>query len=120
MRPRVRPDRRDPVIRRDPDTFFDVTPWKKTDRSARRAISGGEANSTNRRGLPGHESSLQAGAMRLSPPPVTPESQLRLVAQEARAILASPGSKPLAEWPQVSLLGLSYPHNPRKPSSTIP
>src|SRR5207245_10547830 len=79
MRPRVRPDRRDPVIRRDPDTFFDVTPWKKTVRSARRAISGGEANRTNRRGLPGHESSLQAVAMRLSPPPVTPESQLRYV-----------------------------------------
>src|SRR5438309_4808180 len=71
IRPRVRPDRRDPVIRRDPDTGLDVAPWKKTVRSARRAISGGEANSTNRRGLPGHESSLQAVAMRLSPPPVT-------------------------------------------------
>src|SRR3989442_11926237 len=59
MRPRVRPDRRDPVIRRDPDTFFDVTPWKKTDRSARRAISGGGAATTNRRGPPGPARSLQ-------------------------------------------------------------
>src|SRR2546425_8472102 len=97
MRPRVRPDRRDPVIRPDPDRFFDVTPWKKTVRSARRAISGGETNSTNRRGLPGHETCLQAVAIMFMPPPVTTEIPLRLDAHDDSATFASPDMKQLRE-----------------------
>src|SRR3989442_12715815 len=64
MRPRVRPDRRDPVIRRDPDTFFDVAPWKKTDPSARRAISGGEEQQTDRTGRTGLVEYLRTESVR--------------------------------------------------------